>query len=324
MEYTSTQHGHDNDFSTPFPGEEDPADNAIDELMLHDDVEVINRGPGQTQPFGTIEKNESRTDRGSLTGYGIELYDPDAEDDGPTDDPYRSVGNVSKNYLLVPNEEAVETAHDIIQASGLAHTPQKIFFDGKRFVYNTIFPELSAEGPLGDEMTVGLQVRNSYNGSMRFQAQLYAERLVCSNGMVSQKHFASHQFAHTKQNSGWTDEMEEAMSVLDQARPTLESFVEATQHLAQTTVDERELMALRAEDRGLGALPVSRFGEVFDQLTEETRSAEAESGFLGATGYDVLNAATNVLWHRNKSVTDLDYNEAVVDQLLDYAREHQN
>ena len=217
----------------PLAGEEDPANSPADELMIKSDLKTVNRGPGSTEPFNDIEKNEARTARGSLTGYGIEIYDPDAEEDGPTNDPYRFVGKVSKDYLLVPNEEAVGTAHDVIAASGLAHTPRKVFFDGKRFVYNTVFPELSAEGLRGDEMTIGLQVRNSYNGSMRFQASLYAERLVCTNGMVSKKHFASHQFTHTKQNSGWTDEMEDALDVLDQARPTLESFIQATQQLEQ-------------------------------------------------------------------------------------------
>lgn len=307
----------------PFAGEEDPANSPAEELMLNEEVNTVNRGPGQTEPFGDIEKNEARTARGSLTGYGIEIYDPDAEQKGPTDDPYRFVGKVSKDYLLVPNEEAVETAHDIIAASGLAHRPRKIFFDGKRFVYNTVFPELSAEGPRGDEMTIGLQVRNSYNGSMRFQASLYAERLVCANGMVSQKHFASHQFTHTKQNSGWTEEMEDALDVLGQAQPTLENFIEATQQLEQVNITENELMVLRNQDRGLGTLPVSRFGEVFDQLIEDTPSDAGVSGH-GMSGYDVLNAATNVLWHRDKSVTDLDYNEAVVNQLLDYAQEHTN
>jgi hypothetical protein len=142
--------------------------------------------------------------------------------------------------------------------------------------------------------------------------------------MVSQKHFASHQFTHTKQNSGWTDEMEEALDVLDQAQPTLESFIEATQQLEHVEISEQDLMHLRSDDRGLGELPVSRFGEVFDQLTEEARSAEAQGGVLNITGYDVLNAATNVLWHRDKSTADLDYNEAVVNQLLGYAQEHTN
>jgi len=307
----------------PFAGEEDPANSPVEELMINEEVKTVNRAGGSAEPFGDIEKNEARTARGSLTGYGIELYDPEATEEGPTGDPYRFVGKVSKDYLLVPNEEAAEAAHDIIAASRLAHQPRKIFFDGKRFVYNTVFPELKARGPRGDEMTIGLQVRNSYNGSMRFQASLYAERLVCANGMVSQKHFASHQFTHTKQNSGWDREMEDALDVLDQAQPTLVNFIEATQQLERVNVTEDELMMLRNQDRGLGELPVSRFGEVFDQLIEDTPRDAGATGH-GMSGYDVLNAATNVLWHRDKSTADLDYNEAVVNQLLDYAQEHTN
>jgi hypothetical protein len=120
--------------------------------------------------------------------------------------------------------------------------------------------------------------------------------------------------------------MEDALDVLGQAQPTLESFVEATQKLEHTTVTEQDLMQLRSEDQGLGELPVSRFGEVFDQLTKEVADFNTHTNptTFNISGYDVLNAATNVLWHRDRSVTDLDYNEAVVDQLLAFGRRHVN
>jgi len=299
-----------------------PMDHTIDDptTYLHEkeDVEIINRAPGQAGPFSPIEKNEARTPRGNLTGYGIEIRDPDFEATHEHQaDGWRFVGQVGKNYLLVTNEEAVRVVHDIIERSPFAHTPSKVFFDGKRFVYNTVFPDQRIEGPDESDITLGLQVRNSYNGSMRFQASLYAERLICSNGMTSTTHFSSHQFQHRQNNRGWTQDVEDALAVLEQANDQLTNFVGHLYTLSRMDITHEDLASLRRQDDGLGALPNTRFAEVYDRLITDEAPQHP-------SGYDVLNAATNVLWHRDKSVTDLDYNQEVVDQLVDFAEHRHN
>jgi hypothetical protein len=311
----------------PVAGEEYPVSAPHEYLTLHEEVEIINRASGASGPFSPIEKNESRTPRGNLTGFGIEIRDPDfvAHEDHQTDG-WRFVGQVSPSYLLIDNREVVALAHEIIEETP-AHRPRKVFFDGKRFVYNTVFPGQSVEGPLGDDVTFGLQFRNSYNGSMRFQASLYAERLVCKNGMISKTHFGQHRFKHVKGNGGWREDVEQALEVVHSAPDHLGDFVERLYQLEQTPIDEKALMHLRREGRGLGELPKSRFTEVFDTLIDEVplgHDNDRMSPDTIATGYDVLNAATNVLWHRDKSVTDLGYNQGVVDQLVAFADEHHN
>jgi hypothetical protein len=292
-------------------GETNPYTEPHERLMADTDVEVVNRASGDIQPFSKIEKRASTTSTGNITGYGVEIYDPSHEND------WRGAGNVGRNYLLVDNREVVEVAQRIIEASPFAQAPRKVFFDGKRFVYSLIFPSQDIEGPRGDDVTFGLQFRNSYNGSMKFRAELYAERLVCENGMTSKDHFAQHTFRHTLGNERWDEEVEEAMSVLRTAPDRLDHFVSDLYALENTEITNEDVMSLRSGSNGLGKLPVSRFGEVYDQLIEETEARRA-------TAYDVLNAATNVLWHRDRSVKDLEYNEGVVNQLTNYAHAHQN
>lgn len=281
-------------------------------LLDDTDVDIINRAQGEVQPFSQIKKRPSTTSTGNVTGYGVEIRDPSAENG------WRVCGQVGPNYLLVDNREVVEVAEEIVRASPFAQQPRKVFFDGKRLIYSTVLPQESVEGPRGDELTVGLQFRNSYNGSMRFRASLYVERLICNNGMTSTEHFASHTFRHTVGNEGWQGEVEEAMSVLRSAPDRLDHFVSDLYALEDTGVDNADLMELRSDSGGLGNLPVSRFGEVYDALIDQGAATRQ------CTAYDVLNAATNVLWHRDRSVKDLEYNEGVVGQLLDYSREHRN
>lgn len=295
-------------------GETDPYADAEPHarVMADTDVEVVNRASGDVQPFSKIKKRPSKTSTGNITGYGIELYDPSHQND------WRPTGNVSQSYMLVDNREVLEVAERIIQESPFAQHPRKVFFDGKRFVYSVVFPNHTVEGPQGDDVTFGLQFRNSYNGSMKFRAELYAERVVCENGMTSKDHFAQHTFKHTIGNERWDQEVEEAMSVLRSAPERLEHFVSDLMMLDDTTITNRDLMELRSDTGGLGNLPVSRFGEVYDALIDQGAAARE------CTGYDVLNAATRVLWHRDRSTKDLEYNEGVVSQLLDYANEHRN
>jgi hypothetical protein len=293
-------------------GETNPYTEPHEQLKVDDTVEIINRGPGGTRPFGDIEKNPSTTARGNLTGYGIELYDPEAEDN------YRYIDRVSAEYMTVSNAEAVDLVHDeVLAESPFTVEPTKIYFDGKRFVYNMRFPHQDIEGPRGDIHTVGLQVRNSYNGAMRFQASLFAERLVCENGMTSTDHFSSHSFEHRTGNEEWEQELEQALSVLQHAPDQLERFVSGLYELEQLNITSAEMQQLRSHSTGLGELPVSRFGEVYDSLIGETQVTQP-------TGYDLMNAATRVLWHRDKSARDLHYNESVVEQLMDYANRNRN
>jgi hypothetical protein len=312
MEHTRLPPPTEEDNNHSLVGEEDPYTEPHQQLMADTDVEVVNRASGDIQPFSKIKKRESTTSTGNLTGYGVELHDPSHEND------WRPTGTVGRNYLLVDNREVVDVAEHIIQESPFAQTPRKVFFDGKRFVYSLVFPNQEIEGPRGDDVTFGLQFRNSYNGSMKFRAELYAERLVCENGMTSKDHFAQHTFKHTVGNEGWDEEVEEAMSVLHSAPDRLDHFVSDLYALNDTTVTNTDLMELRSGSDGLGNLPVSRFGEVYDALIDQGAGARE------CTAYDVLNAATNVLWHRDRSVKDLEYNEGVVDQLTDYAHQHQN
>lgn len=290
-------------------------------LLDDTDVDIINRAQGEVQPFSQIKKRPSTTSTGNVTGYGVEIRDPSAENG------WRVCGQVGPNYLLVDNREVVEVAEEIVRASPFAQQPRKVFFDGKRLIYSTVLPQESVEGPRGDELTVGLQFRNSYNGSMRFRASLYVERLICNNGMTSTEHFASHTFRHTVGNEGWQGEVEEAMGVLRSAPDRLEHFANDLCLLDDTSIELQDVLALRRQAEGFGALPVSRFGEVMDALTNELVAGNGSGQpreESPATAYNVLNGATQVLWHRNRSVKDLEYNEGVVGQLLDYSREHRN
>lgn len=280
-----------------------------------EDVEIVDRSKGVVGPFSEIHKSPSFTNAGNLTGYAIEMTDPDHENGR------RPVGTVSPNYLLVPNTKVVEVADSIIRQSPFQDVPRKVFFDGKRFQYSILFKDFDEEIQpgnhsryTGDKIGAGLMFENSYDGSRSFRARLFAMRLACVNGLITRQYFAQHIFKHELGNEGWEDDVTKALSVVKNAPDSLAAFTRQLSTMADTRLTQDNLEELRTSDDLLGGLPVSRWGQIMDEyLSNNERSA-----------FGLLNASTQVLWHRNKSVQDTNYVESVTDALLDYVQEHRN
>lgn len=268
-------------------------------------------------PYAPIRKDASKTSAGNITGYGIEL-----EVAGENGMEWDLVGTVSPEYLLIPNADIKRIGDDICRESGLDWKEDRVIFNGSQFVRtmvveNTNFRQAMKPGshtkPEDDVFRFGLLQRNSYNGSTAASIQLYIERLVCVNGLVSTSYFASHRFRHTIGNDNWEEEMEKALSIIKYAPETLEDFIISMETLRSQKMTDDLLRTVRT---GLvPQLPVTKWGEVMDRyLTEEED-----------TLYGFLNAATNVLWHKESAtVSNLSHNDHVVTSLLDWAHSHRN
>jgi len=274
--------------------------NRYQDLMQSAEVEIIDRSSGEITPFSDIEKHPSHTVTGNLTGFGVEIRDRTHENG------WRPVATVSSRYLLVNNRDVVDIAERIIDGTGFGRLPRKIFFDGRRFVYSIVFPDVQEYVDDDDIITLGVQFRNSYDGSMKFRAEMYAERKVCTNGMTSRDRFAGHTFEHTIGNENWKDDLQRAMSVLNSGPERLEGFVHQLRQAAQTPLPYSALRALRSG--GLQGLPVSRWGSIVDNFLN--RQSE--------TAYGLLNSTSQVLWHRDRSVQDLSYNTTCTDAILNF------
>jgi hypothetical protein len=257
-----------------------------------------------TDAYAAIEKRPLITQDGMRSrGFTVRLEDQSATSG------WREVGIVSEDYLLVPNQDVRDMALEITDRTGVPWKESKTFFDGKRFVYalTTTSDGLSAEVVPGDVLSIGLMFENSYDGSRRLAVNLYANRLVCSNGLILPEYFARLRFKHTSASAGWEIETQRALSMIASAGDDLRRFADIARRMNDAAFGTQEMEAVRRQ--GLQKLPTGLWGKLVDRyLLHEDKSA-----------WGFLNAGTNVLWHREKgSVQDFSHNALVTSSMVEF------
>ena len=85
-------------------------------------------------------------------------------------------------------------ANDIATSSQYEWTNDKVFWNGRQFMYSLVAKDNTTEVSKGDDVALGMMFWNSYDGSTALQFKLYLQRLVCLNGMVSNDIFNSYRF----------------------------------------------------------------------------------------------------------------------------------
>lgn len=280
---------------------------------------VINRTKTGISPFVPILKTPTHSQNsGTLSGYAVEIED----DASPTG--YRHVGNVSKNYLLLSNEEVRELAVEIAVQSGLPFKESRIFWDGARFCHIVDFLE-TEEVEDGDEVGLSLITRSSYDKSWRYECALMGKRFVCDNGAISGEFFARVSFKHlASQNASgvgddegpkeeaWKEIVRQGMTVIDRAPDDLHRFVTGLRLLKKAAMTDDHLRRVWTSIPTIGD---SIKGQVMSRYV-----AHEEPTLFG-----LFNAGTNVFSHREKmTASDFSNNDAFTSALLGYAFESLN
>lgn len=198
---------------------------------------TINRTKTGLSPFAKILKTATHSENsGNLTGYAVEIEDPSAASG------YRHVGNVSANYLLLPNAEVRALALEIATQSGLPFRESRIYWDGTRFLHVIDFEEREPVSN-GDDVGLGLVTRSSYDKSWRYDCALMGKRFVCDNGMLSGEFFARVSFKHLKgaEATPWNELVTQGLSVLDAAPENLYGFAERLRALRRIPMTDEVL-----------------------------------------------------------------------------------
>ena len=291
----------------------DLSDIAVTEL----DGITINRTKNKVSPFVPILKTPTYSQNsGTLSGYAVEIEDAES----PTG--YKHVGSVSKNYLLLSNEEVRELAVEIAMQSGLNFKESRIFWDGSRFCHIVDFLE-TEEVDNGDEVGLSLITRSSYDKSWRYDCALMGKRFVCDNGAISGEFFARVSFKHLTSNhapggaedegpkeEAWKDIVRQGMTVIDRAPDDLHNFVRGLRLLKRAEMTDDHLRKVWT------ALPT-----IGDSIKGQVMSRYV--GHEEPTLYGLFNAGTNVFSHREKmTAADFSNNDAFTSGLLSYAFDH--
>ena len=261
-------------------------------------------------PYAEIRKVPLDYQGVQSNAYSVQTHDINKDDRLE----WKEVGTVSSNYLLVPNNDVVDMAVSIVDKSGINFEEDKAFFDGKRFVLSYIAKDDAIhEVGVGDDIAIGFQMWNSYDGSTSLGFRMMLYRLECLNGMMSNTVLDKYRFRHDINSDNWQEDLEIVSHKLKAAsrgdNNSIHGMIENFRKLDTAKVGVDELSYLRYNN--LDKIPTSVWGSVMDRYLEKPKY----------TGWNLLNAATDELWHKEKpTVASYNHNASIVDGLCNWVQ----
>ena len=151
---------------------------------------------------------------------------------------------------------------------------------------------------------------NSYDTSTKAGFRIDFMILVCQNGMVSPKYGWDSRFRHSLGNVNWQEQIRAGALALTGQRKDIkmEQFAEACNTL-HNPLDMSKLASIRQNH--IHKLPNLRYGEIMTKYHNEG----------GSSIWDLMQAGTSTLWHRDKMTNaDFNNNALFVDGLLDFGK----
>ena len=242
----------------------------------------------------------------SSSAYAVQMQHPGGTDVLPE---WKEAGVVGNSYMLLPNEEVKNAAHQVAEECKIDFVHDKTFFNGRNFVYSMKSQHVAGEVKAGDDVALGMQFWNSYDGSKAFGFAMMLYRLICTNGMMSKDHFNTYRFKHEPKSEDWGDSLE-------QVTTNINNLVSGTYQLDDLIAALRKLNSLEVTMDVLGdirhnhlqEIPVSIWGQIVDRFTHTSKE--------DYTGWTLLNTATDLLWHKEKpTVSSYGQNATIVDGL---------
>jgi hypothetical protein len=224
------------------------------------------------------------------------------------DTEWKEAGVVGNSYMLLPNEEVKDAAHQVAEECNIDFVHDRTFFNGRNFVYSMKSQHVAGEVKVGDDVALGMQFWNSYDGSKAFGFAMMLYRLICTNGMMSKDHFNTYRFKHEPKSEDWGDNLEQVVTNINNlvsGTYQLDDFIKNLRKLSELKIDMEQLGQIRHNQ--LQEIPVSIWGQIVDRYT----SKEVEYN-----GWELLNAGTDLLWHKEKpTVATYGQNAVIVDGL---------
>ena len=230
---------------------------------------------------------------------------------------WKEVGVVRDDYLLVSNQQVFDMANHITQESPLNWEVKKEFYNGKSFgLYYTATDQthtIDSENGIktGDTVGLGLHFLNSYDGSKALTAGLHLERLICTNGMVTNHSLDSVRILHDKSNAKWEDDVEKILGLIDSSGEQVSGMMSAFSEMDRSILDEGMLRHIASNV--IPGISDSTFGKIYRNFSKETKDSNQ------ASVWDFYNACTNVLWHNpTQTKADFSNNAYVADRMIEF------
>ena len=222
---------------------------------------------------------------------------------------WKECGVVGSNYMLLPNEEVKQAANQVAKECNIEFVHDRTFFNGRQYIYSMKSPDVVGSVKKDDDIALGMQFWNSYDGSRSFGYSLMLFRLVCTNGMMSKDHFNTYRFKHEPTSENWDENLNQVVTNLNSMSNgsyKIEEFISNLRKLSDLNVTMDELGNIRHNH--LQDIPVGLWGQIVDRFTKTNKEDHS--------GWDLLNASTDILWHKeNPTVASYNQNHVIVDGL---------
>jgi len=257
-------------------------------------------------PYLPIRKVPLDYDGISSSAFAVQMQHPGNTDKMPE---WKEAGVVGHSYMLLPNEEVKNAAHQVAEECNIDFVPDKTFFNGRNYVYSMKSQHVAGEVKVGDDVALGMQFWNSYDGSKAFGFAMMLYRLICTNGMMSKDHFNTYRFKHEPKSENWGENLEQVVTNINNlvsGTYQLDDLIKNLRKLSTTEVTMDVLGDVRHNH--LQEIPVSIWGQIVDRFTHTSKE--------DYTGWNLLNAGTDLLWHKeNPTITTYGQNASMVDGL---------
>ena len=244
------------------------------------------------------------------SAYAVQMrHEPD-EGTPITAMAWKEVGVVGHNYLLVDNDSVGKAANQVAEECNFTFTHDKTFFNGRSYAYSMTSDHVAGEVAQNDDVALGMQFWNSYDGSKAFGFAMMLYRLICTNGMISKDHFNTYRFKHQPSNENWEESLEQVVNninSLSNGSEGIDNFMKNLRSLSNLNVTTDEIGRLR--HNYLNDVPVQLWGNIVDNYTDP-------HNHINHNGWTLLNTATDLLWHKDKpTVSSYNQNAVIVDGL---------
>ena len=261
-------------------------------------------------PYLPIRKVPLDYDGISSSAYSVQMRHEPEKDTVATEMAWREVGVVGHNYMLLSNEDVKSAANQVAEECNLNFSFDKTFFNGRSYVYSMKSDHVVGEVAQNDDVALGMQFWNSYDGSKAFGFAMMLYRLICTNGMMSKDHFNTYRFKHEPKSENWQENLEQVVANinnLSNGSVKINEFLRRLRALNNLNVTTEELGKLRHNN--LKDVPVQLWGNIIDDYTNPDNHAPHN-------GWTLLNTATDLLWHKEKpTMASYNQNTIIVDGL---------
>lgn len=242
-----------------------------------------------SNPFVGVSMEEVKVGGQEVPKVGVMIKDDEGEK--------RCVGILSKDYNLIKNQVAHDTAHDVMTRSQWGWKELKTLWNGKLYIAHYITEQpITTEGDI--PLHAGIMVRNSYDGMGCFGFEMFACNMKCTNQYISRNRFGYFAIRHSGKNEF---DLNDALENVQRGAAKLLEVAPVISGLRKNPLTVQSIVAAKKNT----AIPQSKWGEVLDQLEKEEENQ-----------FGLFQALTYVTTHILTGYTAITIGDGVTDWML--------